>query len=290
MSRVDLHLHSTVSDGLFSPEEVVKKAVQAGLTVMALTDHDTVDGIAPALKAARAFPRLTMIPGVEISTYVTEGEVHVLGYFLDYTHPELLARLSKMRVSRLERAQGMIARLKDLGLPIEWERVRQIAGGSSIGRPHLAQAMLEKGYISSMKEAFTRYIGWGGPAYVRREKITPVEVVALILQTGGLPVLAHPLTIQGTEKMIADLKTSGLVGIEAYYKDYTGEEISRLVDLAGRYGLIATGGSDYHGFDDGSEIMMGGVNVPLSAAEELSALAGARTLKPSASLPKEGLT
>ncbi len=280
MSRVDLHIHSAVSDGRFDPAEVVKKAAEAGLTVMALTDHDTVDGIAPALEAARAYPWLKVIPGVEISTYVTEGEVHVLGYLLDYTHPELQATLRRMRHSRLERAQGMIARLGELGLPIEWARVKEIAGGSSIGRPHLAQAMLEKGYITSIKDAFDRYIGWGKPAYVEREKMTPMEAVELILRTGGLPVLAHPLTIKEPVSVIVELKTGGLAGIEAYYKDYTREEIDRLVSLAERYGLIATGGSDYHGLDDSTETMIGGVDVPLAAAEQLISLAEPRALKP----------
>ncbi len=280
MSGVDLHIHSAVSDGRFDPAEVVKKAAEAGLTVMALTDHDTVDGIAPALEAARAFPQLTMIPGVEISTYVTEGEVHVLGYLLDYTHPELQASLKRMRHSRRERAQGMIARLGELGLPIEWTRVKEIAGGSSIGRPHLAQAMLEKGYITSIKDAFDRYIGWGKPAYVEREKITPMAAVELILHTGGLPVLAHPLTIKEPVSVIVELKTGGLAGIEAYYKDYTTEEIVRLVSLAEGYGLIATGGSDYHGLDDSTETMIGGIEVPLAAAEQLMALAEQRALKP----------
>jgi len=279
MSRVDLHIHSTVSDGRLSPGEVVRKAAALGLTVIALTDHDTVDGIAPALEAARAFPQLKVIPGVEISTYVTQGEVHVLGYFIDCAHPELQASLSRMRNSRLERAHGMIAKLRELGLPVEWERVREIAGGSSVGRPHLAQAMLEKGYISSIKEAFTKYIGWGGPAYVEREKITPVEALELILRTDGLPVLAHPLTINDPAAMITELKASGLAGIEAYYDGSTAEEINGLVSLAEKHGLIATGGSDYHGLDDSRETMIGGADVPIAAAEQLIALAKQRTLK-----------
>ncbi len=181
MSKVDLHIHSTASDGRLSPAEVVCKAAEAGLTVIALADHDTVDGIAPALEAAKTFPRLKVIPGVEISTDVPQGEIHLLGYFIDYTHHELLNSLGRMRNSRQQRAQGMIAKLKNLGLSIEWGRVKEIAGSGSIGRPHIAQAMLEKGYIASIKEAFTKYIGWGGPAYVKREKMSPAEVVKLIL-------------------------------------------------------------------------------------------------------------
>ncbi len=273
MSKVDLHLHSTASDGQFSPAEVVRKSAELGLTVIALTDHDTVDGVAPALEAARVFPGLRVIPGVEMSTDVPTGEVHILGYFIDYTHPELQATLSRMRQSRQQRAQGMIDKLGHLGLPVDWVRVKEIAGSGSIGRPHIAQAMLEKGYITSVKEAFTKYIGWGGPAYVEREKISPAEAVALILRADGLPVLAHPLTIDDPEAMVIELKASGLVGIEAYYKDYTAEEIKRLTNLANRYNLIMTGGSDYHGLDATNEIIIGGVDVPLETVVRLTARA-----------------
>lgn len=279
MPKIDLHIHSTASDGRLSPAEVVRKSAGAGLTVIALTDHDTVDGIVPALEAAKAFPWLKVIPGVEISTDVPTGEVHVLGYFIDYTHPELEATLRRMRNSRQERAQGMISKLRNLGLPIEWERVKEIAGSGSIGRPHLAQAMLEKSYIASIKEAFDAYLGWGKPAYVEREKMTPKEAVTLILQANGLPVLAHPLTINDPEAMVIELKTSGLVGIEAYYDNCTTEEINRLVSLAERYGLIVTGGSDYHGLDDSTETIIGGAGVPIESAEQLIALAKQLGLK-----------
>ena len=279
MAKVDLHIHSTASDGQFSPADIVRKSAEAGLTVIALTDHDTVDGIAPALEAAKNFPRLKVIPGVEISTYVDKGEVHVLGYFVDYTQPELLDALGRMRNSRQERAQKMIAKLKNMGLPVEWKRVQELAGNGSIGRPHIAQAMLEKGYITSVKEAFTNYIGWGGTAYVERDKMTPVEAVQLILQANGLPVLAHPFTIDDPETMVIELKAGGLVGIEAYYDSYTAKETNRLIKLAGKHGLIVTGGSDYHGIDASTETMIGGANVPIESAEQLIALAEKRGQK-----------
>jgi len=279
MSKVDLHIHSTASDGRLTPEDVVRKSVENGLTVIAITDHDTVDSIAPALVAAKAFPWLKVIPGVETSTDVPSGEVHILGYFVDYTDPEFVARLERMRHSRWGRAQGMIAKLRDLGIYIEWQRVQEIAGSGSIGRPHIAQAMLDKGYIASIKESFTKYIGRGGPAYVEREKMTPVEAVELILRAKGLPVLAHPLTTNNPETMVVALKAAGLVGIEAYYDGYTADEISRLVNLAVKYGLIASGGSDYHGLDVSNETMIGGVDVPIKSAEQLMALAEQRELR-----------
>jgi len=273
VSQVDLHIHSSASDGRLSPEEVVRESARLGLKFIALTDHDTVAGIAPALSAARAFPELTVIPGVELSTDEPQGEVHVLGYFIDYTDGELVARLDRMRGSRRERAQAMIDRLGDLGVSIEWVRVQEIAGAGSIGRPHLAQAMLEKGYIGSLKEAFTDYLGRGGPAYVGRRKLTPTAAVELVLQFNGLPVLAHPLTAHDPEAVVIRLKAAGLAGIEACYKDYSADEVGRLLSLADKYDLVVTGGSDYHGLDDETEVIIGSADVPLSAAEQLIALA-----------------
>jgi predicted metal-dependent phosphoesterase TrpH len=276
LSRIDLHLHSNASDGKFSPAEVVRKSAEAGLTVIALTDHDTVDGIESALKAGRSFSGLTVIPGVEINTDVPKGEAHVLGYFIDYNHPELLATLKRMRDARQERALGMIAKLRSLGMPLEWERVKKIAGTGAIGRPHIAQAMLEKGYITSLKEAFNKYIGFDGPAYVERTKVSPVEAVEIIVRANGLPVFAHPLTVQDPEAMVRQLKSKGLVGLEAYYNGYTQAQVSLLVGLAEKYGLIVTGGSDYHGLDESSETIIGGVDVPMKSVERLLALAGKR--------------
>ena len=276
MSRVDLHIHSNASDGRLSPEEVVRESARRGLAVIALTDHDAISGLAPALAAAKAFPGLRVVPGVELSTDADQGEVHILGYFIDYNDGELVARLERMRNSRLERAQAMVAKLRDLGVNIDWPRVQEIAGKGSVGRPHLAQAMLEKGYIGSLKEAFSSYIGRGGPAYVERRKLTPAAAVELILRVKGLPVLAHPLTVSDPEALVVRLKAVGLVGIEAYYKDYSADDVGKLLMLAERHNLVATGGSDYHGLDTEIEIMIGGVQVPLSAAEHLIALAQSR--------------
>ncbi len=280
MSKIDLHIHSTASDGRFSSEEIVRKAAELGLTVIAIADHDAVSGIAPALEAAKAFHWLKIIPCVEISTDVPSGEVHVLGYFIEYSSQDLETALAKFRVSRRGRAQGMVAKLADLGIHIEWQRVREIAGSGSIARPHIAQAMLEKGYITSIREAFDKYIARDGPAYVEREKMTPVEAVKLIVRTNGLPVMAHPLTVADPEAMIIELKAAGLVGIEAYYNGYTADEIGGLVSLADKHNLIATGGSDYHGLDDSGETMLGGASVPMESAERLIALAEQRALRP----------
>jgi predicted metal-dependent phosphoesterase TrpH len=279
VSRVDLHLHSTASDGRFSPEEVVRKSAEHGLSVIAIADHDTVDGIAPALAAAEAFSGLRVIPAVEISTYVPRGEAHILGYFIDYTSQELKVRLKRMRSGRRERAQAMIAKLKDLDLPISWQRVQEIAGTGSIGRPHIAQAMLEKGYVASFGEVFAEYLGRGGPAYVEWQKIAPAEAVELILQANGLPVLAHPLTVANMETMVVELKGAGLAGIEAYYNGYTADDVAELIALADKHELVATGGSDYHGLPANIETVIGGVDVPLEAVDRLIALAEQRGLE-----------
>jgi 3',5'-nucleoside bisphosphate phosphatase len=275
MSRVDLHIHSTVSDGRFTPAEVVRKAAARGLSAMALADHDAVEGIVPALEEAKNHAGLTMIPAVEINTDVPTGEIHVLGYFFDYMQPELLNKLALMRESRVNRGAKMVEKLRLLGLNVEWKRVQEIAGAGSIGRPHIAEALLEKGYISNIKEAFIKYIGWGGPAYVEREKMTPAEAAELILKANGLPVLAHPLTINNHEATIIELKDHGLAGIEAYYGNYSPDQVKNLVALAKKYSLLTTGGSDYHGLDETSEVLIGSVDVPDEVVDKLTAKANA---------------
>jgi hypothetical protein len=279
VSKVDLHIHSTASDGRHSPQEIVRRAAGLGLEVIALADHDSVDGIAPALEEARKLNRLQFIPAVEVSTDIPSGEVHILGYFIDYTGEELAAALERFRYSREGRAQGMVAKLAELGVHISWERVRGIAGDGAIGRPHIAQAMLEKGHIGSIKEAFDRYIARDGPAYVERDKMTPEEAVRLILRNRGLPVMAHPFTAPEPEAMIVELKAAGMVGIEAYYNNYMNEEIGNLIALAKNHGLIITGGSDYHGLDESNETLMGGVEVPMEAVNRLIARAEPKMVK-----------
>ncbi len=278
MPRVDLHIHSSASDGRFSPAEIVARAAGEGLPIIALTDHDTVDGIPQALEALRQYSGLRVIPGVEISTDVPDGEVHVLGYFVDHDHAHLQASLEVMRDSRWQRAREMVSRLSDMGCTVTWDRVREIAGSGAVGRPHIARAMVEKGHVGSFKEAFSRYIGRDGPAYVERDKMTPAQAVALILTAGGLPVVAHPFTIPDPEAIIAGLKPAGLVGLEVYYSGYTADETKHLVGIAGRYNLVTTGGTDYHGLESGADTRIGGVDIPIEALERFLALAEQRGL------------
>jgi predicted metal-dependent phosphoesterase TrpH len=277
--KADLHLHTTASDGRLDPKEIVALAIKVGLDVIAITDHDTVDGVVPALDAASAFPSLKVIPGVEINTDVARGEVHILGYFIDYTDKKLAATLQKLRDSRLGRARKMIDKLGGLGMKIDWQRVNELAQGGTIGRPHISQALLEKGYVHSEKEAFDKYIGHNGPAYVERYKLLPVEVVKLILGAQGLPVLAHPADIADLDELVPKLKGAGLVGLEVYYGNYAPETIDRLAKIARQYELVTTGGTDYHAFGDGLEVGIGSRLTPAHSVEQLFALASKRGLE-----------
>jgi 3',5'-nucleoside bisphosphate phosphatase len=276
--KADLHLHTTASDGRYSPEELVRMAASLGLEVIAITDHDSVNGIAPALKTAQSFPTLKVIPGVEIGTDVPHGEIHVLGYFINYVDTDLINKLAELRDSRKTRAQKMIAKLADLGIHIEWERVQEIAGSGSVGRPHIAQAITEKGYVQSHKEAFVKYIGREGPAYAERQKMTVEQVVEMVMKAGGLAVLAHPADIENLEELIPRLQRVGLAGIEVYYGTYATKSMQYLASVAHKHGLIATGGSDFHGLEHISETPMGGVDIPSECIKRLLNLNRQRTL------------
>jgi predicted metal-dependent phosphoesterase TrpH len=267
--KADLHVHSTASDGRFSPRELVKMAADAGLKALGITDHDSVNGIADAIDEGKKYPSLIVIPGVELSTDVPQGEIHVLGYFVKYNDEVFEKTLNKLRNGRLIRAQNMLSKLADLGIHVNWGRVKELAGDASIGRPHIAQAMLEQDFVYSFKDAFNRYIGRNGPAYVEREKMTPSQAVKEIANTNGLPVLAHPADIDNLESLIVELQKSGLIGIEVYYSGYTTNRIDYLASLAKKYNLIACGGSDYHGLQDNMEIPLGGIDIPSECIEQL---------------------
>lgn len=277
--KADLHVHTTASDGRLSPEKIVQLAVGLGLDAIGITDHDTIEGIIPALRAARDFSPFIVIPGVEINTDVPYGEVHILGYFIDYTEPALESTLQKLRTARRARAQEMVVKLAELGMKIEWDRVERLAHGKAICRPHIAQALLEMGYVNSEREAFEKYIGHDRPAYVERYKLSPKEAVELISASRGLPVLAHPADIDNLEDLVCELKGSGLIGMEVYYRDYDTETIDRLLALADKYHLIPTGGTDYHAFSDDTEVMLGTRLAPSDSLEKLFALADPHNLE-----------
>jgi predicted metal-dependent phosphoesterase TrpH len=272
ISRVDLHLHSTASDGQFSPSELVAMALERNLLAIAITDHDTTEGIDEALDAARG-TELEIIPGVEISAHVPHEEVHLLGYYIDHHDPVLEKKLCAFRKARLRRAKEMLAKLTALGFPLQWKMVAKLAGGGSVGRPHIAQAMLEMGYVASTDEAFALYIGRNGPAYADRYKLTPSEAVSMIEEARGLPVLAHPLKVT---HFLPSLIEQGLVGLEVYYNGYLAEDIRELASLAHKFDLIPTGGSDFHGPGVLDTVDIGGVWVPVESVKRLRDLAKIR--------------
>lgn len=260
LSLVDLHIHSTASDGLLTPSEVVRVALDRGLATIALADHDTLSGVPEALATA-ARTRLEVVPGVEINSEGPWGDLHFLGYYVDPNHPSLKQRLEAMREARLGRARRMVERLGELGLSLDWEEVAALAGGESVGRPHIARAIYNRGYVGSIQEAFDRYIANDGPAYVPRLRLTPAEVIEAIQRAGGVAVLAHPAH-SGATNMIPELVTLGLQGLEVYYPHHSPRQVQMLRALCKRYGLLATGGSDFHapGHEEGAPI--GTVLVP----------------------------
>ena len=275
--NIDLHTHSTASDGLLSPPELVKQAREAGLGLIALTDHDTTNGLEAALAAGQA-NRLEIIPGIELNTEIPGAEVHVLGYFLDYQQPAFQNTLQTLRDMRVTRAQRMVEKLQALGMDITWERVRELAAGT-VGRPHVAAALVEKGYAESVPDAFNRYLYHGGPGYVPRYKLSPLDACRLIQSVHGLPVLAHPAQLLDLDTLLASLAQAGLAGMEVYYGDYEAKTVKYLKKLADSHRLIPTGGSDYHG-PGIHPTHLGARQVPAESAERLRALAAERRSKP----------
>ncbi|NGO70039.1 PHP domain-containing protein [Streptomyces boncukensis] len=248
--RIDLHTHSTASDGTDSPAELVRHAVAAGLDVVALTDHDTVGGHA---EARRALPAgLTLVPGAELSCRLDGVSLHMLAYLFDPAEPELARERELVRDDRVPRARAMVAELRELGVPVTWERVAEIAGDGSVGRPHIASAMVEAGVIATVSDAFTEeWIANDGRAYVPKHELDPFDALRLIKGAGGVAVFAHPLAAKRgqtvPESAIARLAAAGLDGVEADHADHDPATRARLHGLAAELGLLATGSSDYHG-------------------------------------------
>ncbi len=273
-SRGDFHCHSTASDGILPPAELVQLAYGQGVRVMALTDHDSTEGVAEARRAAQPYDDFTLISGVEMGTDIPGGEVHVLGYFLEPDDPALQETLRRLRQGRRGRGERMVEKLRELGFDVTWEQVQRFAGDGAVGRPHVAQALFEKGYVSTVTEAFDKYIGRNGPAYVEREKLTPAEAVATIVRLGGVACLAHPADLEDLDGLLAELKAAGLSGMEVFYKAYDPPTVAGLAAAARRFGLIPLGGSDYHGIFGREEPLPGGMHSPLpeSSIEALLAL------------------
>lgn len=269
-NRIDLHTHSTVSDGLLLPGDLVREAARAGLSALALTDHDTIGGVQEAIDTGREVS-VEVVPGVELGTSVERREHHILGYFVDITMPEFRAELDDLANRRIRRATLMVERLAEVDVSITLDEVLAVAGHGTVGRPHLARVLIAHGYASDVSDAFERYLKAGRPAYVPRQPFPPEEAIALILKAGGAPVLAHPFSTGDPAAAVARLQPAGLLGLEVYYGEYDDAQRGMLRDLADRTGLIPTGGSDFHGFGYRAGRDLGGPPVPADTIERLRA-------------------
>ena len=268
-TEIDLHLHTSASDGRLSPTEVVRLAGSQGLKQISISDHDSTEGLAEAFEESKNFPDLRIIPGIELSTDVPGDEIHMLGYFIQYDDKEFQDTLKQFRTGRLDRAQEMVRKLAALGIVLDWERVKEIAGDGSVGRPHIALAMVEEGYCKEPKDAFPEYLGRNGLAYAERPKMTPTEGVEMLRRVGGVPVLAHPAYMNELEPNIVALKEAGLMGMEVYYAKFDADTVRRLKTLAEKYDLIPCGGSDFHGLGNADDAVLGSAGPPASTVDQL---------------------
>jgi predicted metal-dependent phosphoesterase TrpH len=258
MDRIDLHTHSNHSDGSLSPRRLVELARERGLRAIALTDHDTISGVAEAVAAGRELG-VEVVPGVEISAQFTPGTMHILGYYISFTQSPLVAALQRLQRARAHRNPKIIDRLLSLGLEITRTEVESLAGGQ-VGRPHIAQALVNRGYVANLDEAFDLYLKKGAPAYVEKFRFSPRQSIDIIRSAGGLAALAHPYTIgvedpENLTRLLQELQNAGLEGIEVFYPEHSEEMTAHYREIASELGLLCTGGSDFHGdFKDGSSL------------------------------------
>ena len=264
--RIDLHLHSTNSDGTFTPREVVRRAAQAGLSVISLTDHDSTGGVAEAQEEGARLG-IDVIPGTELSARNDSTDVHILGYFINPEHPDLISWLETFRQARLQRAERMVSKLNRMGLRVSLEQVLARAGPGAIGRPHIADVMVEEGLVFSVDEAFHRFLGYSKPAYVGKYSQSPSRAIQVIRAAGGLACLAHP-GLYRRDDLIPDMVSAGLDGIEVRHTKHNATHVARYTKIAAENNLLCTGGSDCHGDGRGDPII-GTVDVPVSYVEAM---------------------
>lgn len=257
---VDLHIHTIFSDGLFTPEEVVAQATQLGFSAVAITDHDSVDGVDQAIRAVRG-KRIEIVPGAELSCNVNGTDVHILGHYFNHHRPALQDFFARVRQRRLERAEKMVQKLAEMGVKVSFARVRELAGVGAVGRPHLAQAMVEAGVVSNLNEAFERYIGYHAPAYIPKMRLTPAQAVGFIHENGGLAVVAHPATY-GNDDLLYPVIAAGVDGIEVWHPEHNERTVAHYLEVATKNRLLVTGGSDCHGGRKFGRIYLGDVRLP----------------------------
>ncbi len=262
----DLHLHTVYSDGEYTPDSIVQKAVSENFRAIAITDHDTVDGVASVIQAAGE--SIEIIPGIELSAEVTASEeIHIVGLFIDYKNPEFLKILKGLSLGRKDRMNDMLKKLGEMGMPITMKEIEKFKTKDVIGRLHLAQAMVEKGYVKTTNEAFNKFIGDDKPAYANRNRLSSKKAISLIKEVGGISIIAHPHLLKN-ENVIPQLIEEGIEGIEVYFADHGENPSSKYIEIAKKYNLLISGGSDCHGLSKG-KILLGKVRVPYQAIEEM---------------------
>lgn len=275
---IDLHVHTNISDGTLSPEDVIARAAETGITAIAVTDHDTIEGIARA-QVKGAATGIEVVPGVEVSTQWDHGILHMLGYFIDLYEPELIRALNYLKNARQERIPRIISKLRDCGVSVSEDEVYELAVGGVPGRPHVANVLVRKKYAATLQDAFDLYLKKGAPAYVDKTKLPVHEAIRVIARGGGLPVLAHPYSLRQDdptrlEEILRNLKDFGLKGIEVYYPVHSLQQTALYLDLATRLNLGITGGTDFHGSNKpGIELgtFPDGRSLPYSLLEDLKA-------------------
>lgn len=267
----DLHVHTTASDGVHSPSTVVSMAAETGLAALAIADHDTLGGVGEAVEAGYRYG-LEVLPAIELGAELGGREIHVLGYLVDLQDLEFSSQLDFFRRSRRQRVVKIVEKLRMLGFPITYERVLEIAGGGSVGRPHIARALVEAGAVKSRDEAFNLYLGNGKPAYEPRFKLSPPEAVRMIRRAGGVAVFAHP-GLAGCDSFIPSLVQEGLQGLEVYHPGHDSAVSRHYLGICRQYGLLATGGSDYHGGEHRGHTFPGMVTVGYQVVNEIKKLA-----------------
>jgi len=268
----DLHIHTTASDGSVHPARIVEIAFEAGLDAIAITDHDTFGGLNEAFERAKNL-RIEIIPGVELSSDFDGRDAHILAYWPDYKAKWLIDELSQLKQGRFERARLMVVKLQDQGLDINFDDVKKIANGAALGRAHLARVLLKKGYVKSIQEAFDNYLEQDGCCYVKKPTKSVKGVLDMIRKAKGVAVLAHPGLLARDEE-IGGFAEQGLSGIEVYHPDHSPEQVKSYLEIANRYGLVATGGSDFHASKSGRGSYIGAYQVGIDAVEELRKIAG----------------
>lgn len=262
----DLHIHTNYSDGEYPPKEVVRRAARAGLSVIAITDHDNILGIEEAVEEGEAIG-VSVLPGVELSAEDNGSDIHILGYLFDYRNEELRDTLEFFREERLKRAKIIVEKLRGMGVSLEMEEVLEEAGHGAVGRPHIAHVLIKRGYVATVREAFENYLGYESPAYVPKFKMTVKDAIDLIKKAGGIPVMAHP-GLSAPPHKVMEFIGLGLLGLEIWHPEHDEDTVAFYSRVADEHGLVKTGGSDYHGEQKG-RANLGQIKLPYKVVRDL---------------------